>query len=70
MSRLVLLLALCLSACATVATDIAKDNGIVMTPQEAAACKAQGCTVWTADELQELVNIFYMRGRANSGSKI
>lgn len=48
-----ILCALLLSGCAT---------GIEMTKDEATACKAQGCSVWTVRELTDLARKFYTEG--------
>lgn len=43
------------SALAVLALLAGCATGIKMTDQEAAACRAEGCTVWTDAELQGLV---------------
>jgi hypothetical protein len=63
MKRLTALaLALLLAGCAT---------GIKMTDEEAAACKRETCTVWTAAELQallvEAVRAGFIRGAQSRG---
>jgi len=37
-------------------------TGVEMTKEEAAACKAEGCSVWTARELTMLARKFYSDG--------
>ncbi len=37
-------------------------NGVKMTDEEAAACRASGCTAWTEAELETLIRHFYGRG--------
>ena len=36
-----------------------KTTGIAVTDDERAACQTSGCTVWTAQELQELALRFF-----------
>lgn len=52
------LIALLISGCANL------PPGVEMTEDERAACAAQGCSVWTFDELQRLVNMVMQRGYA------
>jgi hypothetical protein len=54
MKRISFLLALALlSGCAT---------GVQMTAEEAAACKAEGCSVWTERELRGLIGEAFKQG--------
>ncbi|OUL98534.1 hypothetical protein [Variovorax sp. JS1663] len=61
------LCALILAGCAT------PRDGIRVSEEEAIACKAQGCSVWTQDELMELAREIFRRGveagRGNMGSR-
>lgn len=50
------LCALLLAGCATTR------DGIKMSEEEAAACKAQGCTAWTEAELMELAQKIFRLG--------
>ena len=65
MKMLSILLPLVLAGCASLPA------GVTMTQQEAAACAAQGCTVWTDAELQGLaMQVFregFTRGAQSSG---
>lgn len=65
MKKIILLLLVALSGCAT---------GVVMDADEAAACKAQGCTAWTESELRGLIGKAfgqgYQRGKADAGKGI
>lgn len=36
--------------------------GVEMTDDERAACDAQGCTVWTMDELRKLIGMAMRKG--------
>ena len=55
--RLLLILApLVLAGCASLPA------GVTMTDDERAACAAQGCTVWTEQELQGLAMQFFRQG--------
>ena len=36
--------------------------GVEMTDDERAACEAQGCTVWTMDELRKLIGMAMRKG--------
>lgn len=62
MKTLAAILVLLLAGCAT---------GVKMSDAEAEACRAQGCTVWTEAELEQLAHKFfregYMRGAQSSG---
>lgn len=55
MKPVILILALVLSGCATI-------KGIEISDEERAACEAQGCTVWTQEELQRLAKQFFLQG--------
>lgn len=48
MKHLFILAAVLLGGCA------ALPEGVTMSDEEREACKAQGCTVWTEDELRTL----------------
>lgn len=37
-------------------------TGVAMTDEEAALCKAQGCTAWTDAELRQLIQQAAMQG--------
>jgi len=50
--------ALLLTGCASMPA------GVEMSEEEAAACKAQGCTVWTPLELENVAREFFKRGYA------
>lgn len=50
------LAALLLAGCATTR------DGVQMSPEEAVACKEQGCSVWTQDELMNLAREIFRRG--------
>jgi uncharacterized protein YceK len=49
-------------------------SGIKMTDEEAAACKVQGCTVWTDAELQglalEAMRQGYISGAQSAGKSL
>lgn len=47
-----------LAGCATTQPEI---QGVTISPEERAACAAQGCTVWTDSELARQ---FFLRGMA------
>ena len=47
---------LLLSGCASL------PPGVEMTDDERAACEAQGCTVWTMDELRKLIGMAMRKG--------
>ena len=51
-----LLLSMLLSGCASL------PSGVEMTDDERAACEAQGCTVWTMDELRKLIGMAMRKG--------
>ena len=51
-----LLLSMLLSDCASL------PSGVEMTDDERAACEAQGCTVWTMDELRKLIGMAMRKG--------
>ena len=53
---------LLLSGCASL------PPGVEMTDDERAACEAQGCTVWTMDELRKLIGMA-MRKEYEAGKK-
>jgi uncharacterized protein YceK len=65
MKAALIALALLLAGCAT---------GVKMTDEEAAACKEQGCTVWTDAELQglalEAMRQGYIRGAQSRGKPL
>lgn len=50
-----MLIALILSGCASM-------PGVTADKDELAACKAQGCTVWTVQELTSLARKFFSEG--------
>lgn len=52
-SLMILALLLTLPGCAT---------GVTMTKDEEAACKVQGCSAWTMQELEGLARKFYELG--------
>ena len=53
-----------LAGCASV------PDGVEMTEAEAKACKEQGCSVWTVQELQGMARRFFGEGyRAAIGQK-
>lgn len=63
MLRLISILFACvlLTACAT---------GVTMTDEDAAACRAEGCTVWTERELTDLLQRAFGAGfRSGSQSR-
>lgn len=37
-------------------------QGLEMTEEDRASCAAQGCTAWTLEELQRLVNMALQKG--------
>jgi len=45
-----------LTACASL------PQGVAMTDEDRAACAAQGCSVWTLEELKKLVGAAMQRG--------
>ena len=45
-----------LTACASL------PQGVAMTDEDRAACAAQGCSVWTLEELKKLIFISAQRG--------
>ncbi len=49
------LIALLLTGCASF-------EGVTMTEAEAKACKEQGCTVWTVQELTGMARRFFQEG--------
>ena len=51
-----IVLALVLTGCASL------PQGVEMTEEERTACAAQGCSVWTVEELQRLIVIATKRG--------
>lgn len=55
-NKLLLLVALALAGCASI------PEGVEMDENEAAACKAVGCTVWTVDELKEALRKAFEAG--------
>ena len=54
--KTLLLLSMLLSGCASL------PPGVEMTDDERAACEAQGCTVWTMDELRKLIGMAMRKG--------
>ena len=54
--KTLLLLSMLLSGCASL------PPGVEMTVDERAACEAQGCTVWTMDELRKLIGMAMRKG--------
>lgn len=54
--KTVFVLCLLLAGCASMPA------GVEMSEEEAAACKSQGCTVWTPIELQNVAREFFKRG--------
>lgn len=58
MKTISVVLALLLSGCASLPA------GVEMSEEEAAACKSQGCTVWTPLELENVAREFFKRGYA------
>ena len=54
--KTLLLLSALLSGCASL------PPGVEMTDDERAACEAQGCTVWTMDELRKLIGMAMRKG--------
>lgn len=55
------LLALLLTGCA---------SGIKVTPDEAVACRKEGCSVWTDGELADLVKRAFIKGQKSTGTHI
>lgn len=56
MKRIAIILCLLLAGCAQIPA------GVTMDDDEAKACKAEGCTVWTEAELMELIRKAYRKG--------
>ena len=56
MKRIAIILCLLLAGCAQTPA------GVQMDDDEAKACKEEGCTVWTEDELMELIRKTYRKG--------
>jgi len=54
--KTLLLLSALLTGCASL------PPGVEMTDDERAACEAQGCTVWTMDELRKLIGMAMRKG--------
>ena len=54
--KTLLLLSALLTGCASL------PSGVEMTDDERAACEAQGCTVWTMDELRKLIGMAMRKG--------
>ena len=54
--KTLLLLSALLTGCASL------PPGVDMTDDERAACEAQGCTVWTMDELRKLIGMAMRKG--------
>ena len=54
--KTLLLLSMLLSGC------VSLPPGVEMTDDERAACEAQGCTVWTMDELRKLIGMAMRKG--------
>ena len=59
-SILLLLASTLVAGCATVSHQA--PPGVQMSEQERSACAAQGCTVWTEGELQQLARKFFREG--------
>lgn len=55
------LIALLLTGCA---------SGIKVSPDEAATCRKEGCSVWTDAELSELIKRAYIKGQKSTGTHI
>lgn len=55
-------LAITLVAVAFIATRAPAPAGVDISAEERELCKQQGCTVWTENELQTLVENIYKRG--------
>ena len=51
-----ILIALLLTGCASL------PQGLEMTEEDRASCAAHGCTAWTLEELQRLVNMALQKG--------
>jgi len=51
-----IVLALVLTGCASL------PQGVQMTDGERTACAAQGCSVWTREELEKLIGLSALRG--------
>jgi outer membrane lipoprotein SlyB len=47
-----------LTGCATTSAP----SGVEMTADEAKACAAETCTVWTPGEIRELIEMIFTRG--------
>ena len=60
--------AITLLAVLFIATRAPAPAGVEISAEERELCKAQGCTVWTENELRTLVEQIYKRGYA-AGSK-
>lgn len=66
MAILAVLLMIFISGCAPQLPD-----GVTMSDEERVACKEQGCTVWTQEELERLARIFFQKGyAAKTGNSI
>lgn len=50
------LIALLLTGCASM------PQGLEMTEEDRASCASKGCTAWTLEELQRLVNMALQKG--------
>jgi hypothetical protein len=48
--------------CVLLASCAAAPDGVQISDDEAQACKAEGCTVWTNAELLELARTIYKKG--------
>lgn len=58
-----IILCLALSGCASL------PPGVQMSDAERVACEAEGCSVWTVDELRKLISISIKKGyEAGKGS--
>jgi starvation-inducible outer membrane lipoprotein len=51
-----------LIACVLLAGCVQIPAGVQMDDEEAKACEQAGCTVWTEDELRELIRQVYRKG--------
>lgn len=63
-------LALTLSACASM-TSVTTLDGVTISDEERAACnESRDCTVWTAEELQKLGLLFFKKGYAKRSEEL
>lgn len=56
MKTLIILAAVLLGGCA------ALPEGVTMSEEDRASCKAEGCTVWTETELRGMAEHFFRQG--------